>query len=178
MIYNNNIVYSLVDINFAVYLCKLLMVQHTPIFPNYSFPMQGELLAIGAKYQKAGQTQQANLIYNKLLKFDPTCAPARHRLGIILFLKGDPIGAIKLIDSAIVLQPDNTIYYLSLGKILQIENRPEEAKDALRKGIINFLNITQIIARLHSVPEYCNVLTILRTDNISVVQKHRNRLVE
>ena len=50
--------------------------------------MQGELLAIGAKYQKAGQTQQAKIIYNKLLKFDPTCAPARHRLGIIFFLKG------------------------------------------------------------------------------------------
>ena len=82
MIYNNNLVYSLVDINFAVYLCKLLMAQHTP---NIPLTMQGELLAIGAKYQKAGQTQQANIIYNKLLKFDPTCAPARHRLGIIFF---------------------------------------------------------------------------------------------
>ena len=174
MLYNNSLVYSLVDINFAVHLCKLLMAQRTPISPNATFTMQGELLAIGAKYQKAGQTQQANLIYNKLLKFDPTCAPARHRLGIILFLKGDPIGAIKLIDSAIVLQPDNTIYYLSLGKILQIENRSEEAKDALRKGMINFLNITQMIARLHSVPEYYSVLTILRTDDISAVQKHEN----
>ena len=174
MIYNNNLVYSLVDINFAVYLCKLLMAQHTPNSPNTSLTMQGELLAIGAKYQKAGQTQQAKIIYNKLLKFDPTCAPARHRLGIILFLKGDPIGAIKLIDSAIVLQPDNTIYYMSLGKILQIENRSGEANAALRKGMINFLNITQIMARLHSAPEYYNVLTILRTDDISAVQKHRN----
>lgn len=174
MIYNNNLVYSLVDINFAVYLCKLLMAQHTPNSPNTSLTMQGELLAIGAKYQKAGQTQQAKIIYNKLLKFDPTCAPARHRLGIILFLKGDPIGAIKLIDSAIVLQPDNAIYYMSLGKILQIENRSGEANAALRKGMINFLNITQIIARLHSVPEYYSVLTILRTDDISAVQKHRN----
>ena len=178
MIYNNNLVYSLVDINFAVYLCKLLMAQHTPNSPNTSLTMQGELLAIGAKYQKAGQTQQANIIYNKLLKFDPTCAPARYRLGIILFLKGDPIGAIKLIDSAIVLQPDNTIYYMSLGKILQIENRSGEANAALRKGMINFLNITQIIARLHSVPEYYSVLTILRTDDISAVQKNRNSLVE
>ena len=175
MIYNNNLFYSLVDINFAVYLCKLLMAQHTP---NTPFTMQGELLAIGAKYQKAGQTQQAKIIYNKLLKFDPACAPARHRLGIILFLKGDPIGAIKLIDSAIVLQPDNTIYYMSLGKILQIENRSEKANAALRKGIINFLNITQITARLHSVPEYCNVLPIKRTDDISAIQKNRNRLVE
>ena len=174
MFYNNSLVYSLVDINFAVYLCKLLMAQHTPISPNSTFTMQRELLAIGAEYQKAGQTQQANLIYNKLLKFDPTCAPARHRLGIILFLKGDPIGAIKLIDSAIVLQPDNTIYYMSLGKILQIENRSEEASAALRKGMINFLNITQIIARLHSAPEYYGALTILRTDDISALQKHQN----
>ena len=88
MIYNNNLVYSLVDINFAVYLCKLLMAQHTPNSPNTSLTMQGELLAIGAKYQKAGQTQQAKIIYNKLLKFDPTCAPARHRLGIIFFKRG------------------------------------------------------------------------------------------
>ena len=117
MIYNNNSVVSLVDFNFVVYLCKLLLAQHTP---NTPLTMQGELLAIGAKYQKAGQTQQAKITYNKLLKFDPTCAPARYRLGIILFLKGDRIGAIKLIDSAIVLQPDNTIYYMSLGKILQI----------------------------------------------------------
>ena len=171
MIYNNNLVYSLVDINFAVYLCKLLMAQHTP---NSPFTMQGELLTIGAKYQKSGQMQKAKIIYKKLLKFDPTCAPARYRLGIILFLKGDPIGAIKLIDSAIVLQPDNTIYYISLSKILQIENRSGEANAALRKGMINFLNITQIIARLHSVPEYYNVLTILRTDDISAVQKHEN----
>ena len=171
MIYNNNLIYSLVDINFAVYLCKLLMAQHTPKIP---LTMQGELLAFGAKYQKSGQTQQAKNIYNKLLKFDPTCAPARHRLGIILFFKGDTIGAIKLIDSAIVLQPENTIYYLSLGKILQIENRSEEAKDALRKGMINFLNITQIIAKLDSVPEYYNVLAILRTDDISAIQKHLN----
>ena len=100
MIYSNNLVYSLVDINFAVYLCKLLMAQHTP---NTPFSMQGELLEIGAKYQKAGQTQQAKIIYNKILKFNPACAPARHRLGIILFLKGDPIGAIKLIDSVVPL---------------------------------------------------------------------------
>ena len=171
MIYNNNLVYSLVDINFAVYLCKLLMAQHTP---NIPLTMQSELLEMGAKYQKAGQTQQAKIIYNKLLKFDPTCAPARHRLGIILFLKGDPIGAIKLIDSAIVLQPDNIIYYMSLGKILQTENRSGEANFALRKGMIKFLNITQIISRLHSVPEYYNVLAILRTDDIRAIQKHLN----
>ena len=127
--------------------------------------------------QNTDQMQKAKTIYNhhyKLLNFDPTPAPTRYRLGIIHFLNGNPIGAIKLIDSAIVLQPDNTIYYMSLGKILQIENRSEEANAALRKGIINFLNITQIIARLHSVPEYYSVLRILRTDDISAVQKHEN----
>ena len=68
MIYNNNLVYSLVDINFAVYLCKLLMAQHTP---NTSLTLQGELLAIGAKYQKAGESDPT---YNRVTAVAPSGA--------------------------------------------------------------------------------------------------------
>ena len=137
MVYNNKSVNSLVDINFVGYLFRLLMIQQKA---NSPLTVQGELLAIGAKYQKAGQMQQAKIIYHKLLKFDPTCAPARYRLGVILFLTGNSKGGIKLIDSAAVLQPDNAVYYMSLGTVLEIENRSEEAKSALRKGIMNLLN--------------------------------------
>jgi len=160
MIYNNNLDFSLVDFNFVDYLYKFLKAQHKT---NSPLTVQGQLLTIGAKYQKAGQMQQAKKIYNKILQFDPTCAPARHRLGIILFLTGDPIGAIKLIDSAVVLQPDNAIFYMSLVKVLQLQSRWEEANAALPMGIMSLLNITadhgESNSCAHSFPHFCNTIT-------------------
>ena len=41
---------------------------NTPNTPNTPFTMQGELLTIGAKYQKSGQMQKAKITYNKFIE--------------------------------------------------------------------------------------------------------------
>ena len=107
---------------------------------SYSCISHELLLAFGANLQDAGQLRQAEKIYRKVLKNDPSCAPARYRLGILYFLKERCYDAIKLIDSATILQPGNPIYYISLAIVLIHNKRIGEADFSLRKGLLLLLN--------------------------------------
>ena len=94
-----------------------------------------ERLAAAAAHHDAGRLQEAESLYRDILTQNPTCAPARHRLGVLAFQSGQAVAALKLIDSAVLLEPENPVFHMSLGAMLRSQNRLDEAEVACRKSI-------------------------------------------
>ena len=113
----------LLTLQFVNYLNNLKSARYQA---SNSIQRYATFLATGAKFQRAGQMYQAERIYRKVLNLDPTCAPARYRLGVLHFLTGKIDLAIKLMDSALLLEPDNGIYCLTLAKVLLLRERNNE----------------------------------------------------
>jgi len=127
----------LLNLHFVNYLNNLNSVRYQT---DDSVRQYAEFLGIGADFQRNGQIYQAQNIYRKVLKLDPTCAPARYRLGVIHFITGKIDLAIKLLDSALVLDPENGIYCLTLAKVLSLRDRMDEASSIFRRGLLILMN--------------------------------------
>lgn len=94
-----------------------------------------EKLSTAAACHDAGRLQQAESLYREILAKHPTCAAARHRLGVLAYQAGQVEAALKLIDSAAVLEPGNAVFHMSLGALLRSQNRLQEAEVACRKSV-------------------------------------------
>ena len=127
----------LLTLQFVNYLNNLKSARYQA---SNSIQRYATFLATGAKFQRAGQMYQAERIYRKVLNLDPTCAPARYRLGILEFLRGKLDLAIKLMDSALLLEPDNGIYCLTLAKVLLLRERNNEATAIFMRGRLILMN--------------------------------------
>lgn len=99
---------------------------------------QDRLLNIAAEYQKNGNLKSAKNIYMKILRLDPTCASAHYRLGIISYLENRNEKSIKLIDTAVLLEPENFLFRFALSLVLNLFDRKEEAERAWAKGLALF----------------------------------------
>ena len=128
---------ALLNLHFVNYLNNLNSVRYQT---NNSILRYAEFLSIAADFQRNGQIAQAHSIYRKVLKFDPTCAPARYRLGVIHFVTGKIDLAIKYLDAALVLEPDNGIYCLTLAKVLFLRDRIDEANATFSRGRLILMN--------------------------------------
>lgn len=64
---------------------------------------------------QAGQLQQARVIYEDILKLQPSHADALHFLGVVESHDGNHVRAIKLIEKSIEIFPHNPSSYLNLG---------------------------------------------------------------
>ena len=128
----------LLTLQFVNYLNNLKSVRYQT---NNSIQRFAEFLSIGAELQKNGQLYQAQSIYRQVLTLDPTCPPARYRLGVLHFIMGETDLAIKLLDSALVIEPDNGIYCLTLAKVLLLGDRIDEAEPAFCRGLSIVMNI-------------------------------------
>jgi len=94
-----------------------------------------ERLSVAAAHHDAGRLQLAESLYREILTDNPAFAPARHRLGVLAYQSGQVDAALKLIDSAVLLEPDNPVFHMSLGAMLRSQNRLEEAEAACRKSV-------------------------------------------
>ena len=79
---------------------------------------QEKLLRALALHEQ-GELQQAETIYQEILRSDPKNFDALHLYGVIYFQKNDYKNSIYLIKKAIDLYPANSIFYSNLGNSLK-----------------------------------------------------------
>lgn len=89
----------------------------------------------GLGHHRAGNIQNAEAIYRKILAIDPNHADSLHLLGVIAVQVGRPDAAVELIATAIRSRPDVPSYYSNLGNALTAIGRPEQAMEACLEAI-------------------------------------------
>src|ERR1700687_615365 len=89
--------------------------------------------ACGAVLKKAfslhqkGKLDEAASLYRKMLKQYPRNADALYLMGVIELQKANPLAAIKWIDRAIAIRPDNAEFFYNRGNALGTLKRFDEA---------------------------------------------------
>jgi predicted TPR repeat methyltransferase len=101
------------------------------------------LVQEGVRAHQAGNLEQAEAAYRKVLGVNPDHADANHFLGVIAFHVGMPEDSLVLIAKAIGINPGKAIYYCNLGNTLQALDRPDEAIDSHQKALSLSPNLSQ-----------------------------------
>lgn len=89
----------------------------------------------GVRLHQAGQIQQAEAQYRRVLAAQPQNADALHLLGVALHQLGRHDDALGLIMQAIKVQPQVVDYYSNLGEICLTVGRFEEAIRAFEAAV-------------------------------------------
>ena len=92
-----------------------------------------ELVLKGTRLHQAGQLQEAETIYRRILDIDPDHADANHFLGVLLSQGGNQ--AVELISRAIAMAPDQPMYHGNLGTALKELGRLDEAIASYREAL-------------------------------------------
>jgi tetratricopeptide (TPR) repeat protein len=92
-------------------------------------------LALAAEHQKAGRLEEAEQLYRKVLRSNPTNVDALRLLGAVAMSNGRIYEAERLLRRAVSNAPDFVAALLDLGRILKEQNRLEEAIDCFRQVI-------------------------------------------
>ena len=71
----------------------------------------GQLLQSALDRHQVGNLSEAKALYVAILETDPAHAEATHLLGVVCHQTGDPLRAVELIDQAVSLRPDNSVYH-------------------------------------------------------------------
>ncbi|MEE9496794.1 MAG: tetratricopeptide repeat protein, partial [Desulfobacterales bacterium] len=74
------------------------------------------------QYHQAGQLEDAQKAYHRILTINPDHYEALHLLGTIAYQTGNYENAATLISSAIRNGPQNPFYYISLGDALKAQS--------------------------------------------------------
>ena len=96
---------------------------------------------VDAKLQQAislyqvGQLQQAEQIYQQILTDFPRHANAFHLLGVIAYKVEEYKIATDLISRAVVIDFNQSSFFIDLGNVLREQGRLEESIDAYQKAI-------------------------------------------
>lgn len=69
---------------------------------------------------ETNQFNQANILLRRILAAAPRHAPALHLLGVITHQLGDTQTAVKLIEGAIKIMPDEALFYANAGEMHRI----------------------------------------------------------
>ena len=73
----------------------------------------------GISLHQSGKLQQAELIYQQILQFDPENAEVHNLLGLIAYQVGKLQIATELINQAIELEPSQPKFFHNLGLVLK-----------------------------------------------------------
>ncbi len=86
-----------------------------------------EMIETAAKYHYAGDIDQAETLYDEILKSDPENPDALHLMGLAAHQKGKSEKAVCLIEKAILHDPDRYNFHNSLGVIYEARKQPQKA---------------------------------------------------
>ena len=92
--------------------------------PNVQANLQQAL-----SYHRAGRLQEAERVYDQILRDAPRNADARHLRGVIANQTGRPETAVELIERAIAVDSTQAMFHSNLGNALTNLGKPEEALD-------------------------------------------------
>ena len=98
-------------------------------------PATQGILDTAYSLQKAGNLQQAELLYQKVLAAEPGNPFAIYALGSIALFRGDQAGAVPLLRHALAAGYEGENVYTQLGIALQSMGRAEEAMEVYQAGI-------------------------------------------
>lgn len=92
-------------------------------------------LAAAVAHHRAGELEQAELLYRAVLETDPDTAEALHNLALLLRGKGEGAAAETLVRRVLALCPDLAAAHNSLGNLLSDAGRAEEAAAAYAEAV-------------------------------------------
>ncbi|WP_319525211.1 tetratricopeptide repeat protein [uncultured Desulfosarcina sp.] len=96
------------------------------------------------KFQRDGNLDEAEELYEKVLRCEPGNADALHLQGLVDFSKGNIEDAIRKINMAIAVDPTFPDFFRSLGSVQKSAGQLEEALKNYQKTIS--MNPTDIVA--------------------------------
>ena len=97
-----------------------------------------QLLDKGVRIHNEGKVEEAERIYQSILKTDPKHPHANHNLGILLssFNKLEKLkAALPLFKISTEVNPDNAQFWMSYGNALYATNQLKEAETSYKKSI-------------------------------------------
>jgi len=94
-----------------------------------------QLLEQGMKLHQAGRLDEAQQLYQQILRQEPDHPDALHLLGVVAAQSGKPELALAPIQRAIVVRPNVAVYYTNLGNAYCDLGRLEEAVAQYRRAL-------------------------------------------
>jgi predicted O-linked N-acetylglucosamine transferase (SPINDLY family) len=93
-------------------------------------------LARGTAHQEAGEFEQAEKVYEQILRGDPQHAAAWHQLGMLSLHQGDLERAAECISRAVSLEGSEPVFHIDLGRACALLNRVDEAVESFQQAIL------------------------------------------
>lgn len=94
---------------------------------NTSRPLPANALPLALSLHKAGQLQQAEIIYEEIVRSQPENSQALNYFGVLKAQKGDNKGAVSFISKAVKLEPENFGYLNNLGNAYRANEQIDDA---------------------------------------------------
>src|SRR6185295_15235895 len=94
-----------------------------------------ETLQKGLALHNAGDLQQAEQEYRKVLRIDARHADALHLLGVIGQQRGEPALAVEYIGKAIAVNGSNAVYHTNLAAAHHAMARFQDAENSCRRAV-------------------------------------------
>jgi tetratricopeptide (TPR) repeat protein len=95
----------------------------------------GATLEEAIRLQKSGQLDDAEQIYQVLLKENPQNAKAWHFAGVAAYQRGDFLESIERISRAIAIQGDVASFHCNLGLAYRAVNKIDEAIESFQRSL-------------------------------------------
>jgi len=96
---------------------------------------QGNGLARAQALAQGGDFEQAERLYEQILRADPQQAAAWHQLGLVLYLRGRAHEAAECASRAVSLEPARAEFQSDLGTICRALGRLDEALDCFQQTV-------------------------------------------
>ena len=89
----------------------------------------------GLRFHRDGDLRQAADVYYHALELHADQADALHLLGLISYQSGESDAALRLVGRAITSDPENAVFHISRGDILQALGRLPGAVESYRQAL-------------------------------------------
>jgi predicted O-linked N-acetylglucosamine transferase (SPINDLY family) len=108
---------------------------HKNFQPAASPSPRDALFFSAVKHHERGQFREAEKMYARILRNNPTHADALHMFGVLKHQTSGFDESHDLITRAITLKPDKAVYYYCLGNLFMDTGKVDDAIGAYRKAI-------------------------------------------
>ncbi len=94
-----------------------------------------ELLRLAHEYEQAKRSDDAERVLSYVLAATPDDAQALHLMGVVAYRKGQMERALGLMERAIAVGVDVSLYYRNIGEIYRVLGRLDRAVETARKSV-------------------------------------------